>query len=288
MTTPRDPYRPTAPRQPDGAPPAGQPHPPGRHQQQDDRPYRQDWPEDQAHYQQRPARPQRPHYPPPGMESGPRQSTPRQPPLPGYPAPGYQDPYRQQEPSWPPTQQPGGPTAPGHALSRRRQVPPPKRHRGLLAAAGITVGAIVLAALAFYVLEGQNTGHPAATAATTASCRQQYQSWKTGPARAKAKPLVKALNGLQSAGKSDDINLMRGALRRAGMLAHQLQAYPMPRCADPAGYWAQTLADIRAGGDNAGAATGLVGLIAAEVPLKKVPPLERKLQAELKTTAGVS
>jgi hypothetical protein len=161
-----------------------------------------------------------------------------------------------------------------------------------MAAAGITVGAIVLVALAFYVLDGRNTGHPAAaaaaSAATTASCRQQYQAWKTGPARAKAKPLVTALRGLQSAGKSDDINLMRGALRRAGMLAHQLQAYPMPRCADPAGYWAQTLADIRAGGDNAGAATGLVGLIAAEVPLKKVPPLERKLQDELKSTAGVS
>jgi len=157
-----------------------------------------------------------------------------------------------------------------------------------MAVAGITVGAIVLAALAFYALDRRNTGHPVAAAATTASCRQQYQAWKTGPARAKAKQMITALNGLQSAGKSDDINLMRGALRRAGMLAHQLQAYPMPHCADPAGYWAQTIADIRAGGDNAGAATGLVGLIAAEVPLKKVPPLERKLRAELKTTAGVS
>lgn len=213
---------------------------------------------------------------------------PRQPPRPVYPAPGYRDPYQQREPYWPPAQQPSGLTAPGHAPSRRHQVPPPKRHHGLMAAAGITVGAIVLAALAFYVLDGRNTGHPAAAAATTASCPQQYQAWKTGPARAKAKQMVTALNGLQSAGKSDDINLMRGALRRAGMLAHQLQAYPMPHCADPAGYWAQTIADIRAGGDNAGAASGLVGLIAAEVPLKKVPPLERKLQAELKTTAGVS
>jgi hypothetical protein len=64
--------------------------------------------------------------------------------------------------------------------------------------------------------------------------------------------MIMALNGLQSAGKSDDINLMRGALRRAGILAHQLQAYPMPRCADPAGYWAQTVADIRADGDTPG------------------------------------
>jgi len=47
--------------------------------------------------------------------------------------------------------------------------------------------------------------------------------------------------------------------------------------------------DLRpADGDNAGPASGSVGLIAAEVPLKKVPPLERKLQAELKNTAAVS
>jgi hypothetical protein len=76
---------------------------------------------------------------------------PRQPPHPGYPAPGYQDPYQQHEPYWPPIQQPGGPSGPGHAPSRRRQAPAPKRHRGLMAVAGITVGAIVVVALAFYV-----------------------------------------------------------------------------------------------------------------------------------------
>jgi hypothetical protein len=269
MTTPRDPRRSAAPSQWDGIPPTGR-----------------DWPDDQAYDQQRSPRPQRPYYLPPGVESGPQQSRHRQPPHSGYPESGYQDPYPQEEPYWPPMQPPSGL---GHAPSRH-QAPSPKRHRGLMAAAGITVGVIVLASLAFYVLDGRNTGHPAAaaSAATTASCRQQYQAWKTGPAKATAKQLVRALNGVQAAGNSDDINLMRGALRRAGILAHQLQANPIPHCADPAGYWPQTLADIRASGDNAGAASGLVGLIAAEVPLKKVPPLEHKLQAELKGTAGVS
>ena len=45
------------------------------------------------------------------------------------------------------------------------------------------------------------------------------------------------------------------------------------------------LADIRASGDNAGTATGLASLIAAEVPLKNVPALETKLTAELKSNA---
>jgi hypothetical protein len=124
----------------------------------------------------------------------------------------------------------------------------------------------------------------AATPAASASCAQQYHAWKYGPARAQGKRLAKALESVQSAGSSDDMALMGAGLKRSGRLAHELQAYPMPACADPAGYWKRSLADIRAAGDNAGTATGFMGLIAAEVPLKKVPALERKLSAELKTT----
>ena len=58
----------------------------------------------------------------------------------------------------------------------------------------------------------------------------------------------------------------------------------MPACADPKGYWTRMLADIRASGDNARIASGLAGLIAAEVPLKKVRPLTTKLGAEIKHT----
>jgi hypothetical protein len=41
---------------------------------------------------------------------------------------------------------------------------------------------------------------------------------------------------------------------------------------------------ISGGRDNAGAASGLTGLILAEAPLKAVPGLEKKLNAELKRT----
>lgn len=44
------------------------------------------------------------------------------------------------------------------------------------------------------------------------------------------------------------------------------------------------MARIQAAGDNAGADTGLTGLILAEAPLKDVPALEKKLDPELKRT----
>ena len=58
----------------------------------------------------------------------------------------------------------------------------------------------------------------------------------------------------------------------------------MPACADPAKYWQQVLSEVKAGGDNAGSTSGLGGMLLALEPLKKVPPLETKLSAELKRT----
>jgi hypothetical protein len=123
-----------------------------------------------------------------------------------------------------------------------------------------------------------------AAPATPASCHQQYKAWKTGPAKAEVKKFAGAIKSLKSAGASDDLVLISSGLKRAGRIAHQLQALPMPPCADPKGYWTRMLADIRASGDNAGTASGLVGLIAAEVPLKKVRPLTTKLGTEIKHT----
>jgi hypothetical protein len=143
------------------------------------------------------------------------------------------------------------------------------------------------AAVSLTACAAQTTASSAPTSAapaTPASCHQQYKAWKTGPAKAEAKKLAGALKSVQSAGASDDLVLIESGLKRSGRIAHQLQALPMPACADPKGYWKRSLADIRASGDNAGTASGLMGLIAAEVPLKKVPPLTTKLGAEIKHT----
>ena len=80
---------------------------------------------------------------------------------------------------------------------------------------------------------------------------------------------------------------MDAALAKLGNDAAQLEKYPMPACADPAGYWTQMLGDLKAAGDNAGATSGLGGLLTAMAPAEKVKPLETELQAELARTAGV-
>lgn len=123
---------------------------------------------------------------------------------------------------------------------------------------------------------------PAAQQAAARTCKQQYDAWKQGPARPVGKKLVKALNAVQSAGGDEDVPELTSALEDAGRDAAALRAYPMPKCADPHGYWDKSLARIKAAGDNAGSSSGLGALLLAEEPLKTVPGLQAKLDAELK------
>jgi len=167
-----------------------------------------------------------------------------------------------------------------------QQAPPPQRHRqrsrwpmGIIAAvAGIVV--LALAGAGFYVTHNRASAGPL-------TCAQQYANWKNGPAYSDGKQLEASLSALSAAGKSEDIPEMDSDLKTMGTEAAALESYPMPQCADPAGYWAQALADMKAAGDNAGSASGFSGLILAEAPLKNVPSLEEKLDAELAKTAGV-
>jgi hypothetical protein len=71
-------------------------------------------------------------------------------------------------------------------------------------------------------------------------------------------------------------------LKKSGRAAAALRKYPMPACADPHGYWDKSLARIKAAGDNAADGSGLGALLMAEAPLKDVPGLQSKLEAELK------
>jgi hypothetical protein len=149
-----------------------------------------------------------------------------------------------------------------------------------LAYAGIAALFVIAGGGAAYALAGHGTG--SAGAAKPLTCKQQYNAWKTGPARALGKQLEADLSKVSSAGSAEDITALTSALKTAGADATALEQYPMPACADPGGYWEQTLARIKASGDNAASASGLSALILAEVPLKEVPGLEAKLTAELK------
>jgi hypothetical protein len=156
-----------------------------------------------------------------------------------------------------------------------------KWSRGLVYA-GVAALIVIAAGGVAYALAGHGIG--SAGAAKPLTCKQQYDPWKTGPARAQGKQFEADLSKLSAAGSAEDITAMTSALKTAGADATALEQYPMPACADPGGYWVQILAHIKAAGDNAASASGLSALILAEVPAKQVPGLEAKLTAELKRT----
>jgi hypothetical protein len=131
-------------------------------------------------------------------------------------------------------------------------------------------------------------GSTPGTAASPASCHAQYKAWEHGPAKAAAKGLVAQLRGVVAAASAQDIVRLDAALRHIGKGAVATAAYPMPRCADPHGYWGQILTRLRSAADNASTSSGLGGLILAMAPLKEVPALEQKLSAELHQTVSVT
>lgn len=160
--------------------------------------------------------------------------------------------------------------------------PQPNRRKRSRAPLYAVVALVAIAGGTAYALTGG--GSPA----KPLTCKQQYQQWKTGPAGAIAKRTLTADDSaLTSAANSDDIPAMNSALGKLGNDATQLGQYPMPPCADPAGYWPQMLAGLKAAGDNAGSTSGLGGLLTAMAPMEKVKALEVKLSAELARTADV-
>ena len=112
-----------------------------------------------------------------------------------------------------------------------------------------------------------NTAAGGGTATTPAqSCHAQYEAWKNGPTRSAAKRFVAQFRAVEAAGTVEDIPRTVAALKAAGRGAQALQAYPMPKCADPHGYWGQFLTRVRAGADNASTGTGLGCPVAGDGP----------------------
>jgi hypothetical protein len=191
------------------------------------------------------------------------------------PTPPHGQPRQQHDPweqaLW---QDPGQPQNPQPYHRERSRVP-------LYVAIAAVVVVVIAGGGAAYALARHGSPQPQ-------TCAQQYQAWKTGPADVLAKRTFGPDDAaLTAAGNSDDIPEMDSALARLGKDAAQLEQYPMPACADPAGDWVQMLADLKAAGDNAGATSGLGGLLTAMAPAEKVKTLETELQAELARTAGV-
>jgi hypothetical protein len=130
-------------------------------------------------------------------------------------------------------------------------------------------------------------GTPTTAASSPPSCHAQYETWKHGPALAVAKRFESAMKKVAAAGNAEDIAELGSTLKTAGRSASALATMPPPHCADPAGYYRQMLTRVTAAGDNAkSGGSGLASLMLAEVPLKGVPAIEKKLSSELSRTVG--
>jgi hypothetical protein len=158
-------------------------------------------------------------------------------------------------------------------------------HRLITAAAAAVV--LSLAACGSQASGAGTADSAGSPAAAPPSCHTQYEAWKHGAASSEIATFKSAIRAIASAGDAQDMLKLRAALRRAGAAATRLAATPPPRCSDPKGYFSQMLAKVTAAGDNTKAGSGLGALILAEVPLKTVPAIEKKLTAELNQTVGV-
>jgi hypothetical protein len=205
-------------------------------------------------------------------------------------APWQQAPYPPQD--YPPRDQWQPPQPPQDYYGQ-----PPQRHHRKRSRAPLYAGIAALIVIAgggtAYALAGHGSspspaaGGAARAAAKPETCKQQFGQWQAGPAKADGKKMVADLQKMQAAANAEDIPETDADLKVAGKDAVALQAYPMPACADPARYWSQMLAEVKAAGDNAGSTSGLGGLMTAIAPLEKLKPLESKLNAELTRTSGV-
>jgi hypothetical protein len=159
-------------------------------------------------------------------------------------------------------------------------------------AAKIIIGTILTAA----VLAGcssaaslTSAAPPTKTATTsTLACKQVYLAWKNGPAKSAAGQFTAAQTALSAAGsKENNVAGITAAVEAEGQAAASLGAFPVPACADPSGYLAAVLANVRTAAANAATANGLSELVTALAPLNAVPGLESDFTAELKRTTGI-
>lgn len=134
---------------------------------------------------------------------------------------------------------------------------------------------------------GSGAGTSAAHSSSPPTCAQQFKTWLNGPVHGLGERVGPDLSKVVAAAKLEDVPEITSGLKTTGALARQLAAYPMPVCADPAGYWTQLLGFLKAAGDNASTSSGLGGLLLALAPLARIPVVEKNLQAELARNVGV-
>ncbi len=127
---------------------------------------------------------------------------------------------------------------------------------------------------------GASAGRATGPVARPVSCRQQYETWRHGPAQAQVSKLAPTLRTIQAAGKSGDVSGLTTTMTKLKPTAMVLADYPMPHCADPAGLYAELVNQVYAAGSGARSARGLSGLLKAAAPLEGLKTIESRLTAE--------
>jgi hypothetical protein len=122
---------------------------------------------------------------------------------------------------------------------------------------------------------------PTLSAAPPVSCRQQYETWKDGPAHVQLSKLALTLKTIQVAGSSGDVSGMATGMKKLMPAALVLAADAVPHCADPAGIYAEYVTRIYVAGSSARSAKGLNGLLKAAAPLKGLKKIESRLTVEV-------
>jgi hypothetical protein len=146
---------------------------------------------------------------------------------------------------------------------------------------------------------------PAASAphaSTPGTCAQQFTAWDNGPAStigrqfkpvfrqlaatlARAQPLIRNPRVPITPGIEREVRQFQAALDRVSAIASKLIAYPMPHCADPAGYWQNFLGKLMAAAADSSASPW--AFIASTEPLENAARTLNDLQTELQQTTGI-
>jgi hypothetical protein len=118
-------------------------------------------------------------------------------------------------------------------------------------------------------------------ASSPVSCRQQYQTWKHGPAQKSMGSLAAALKTIRADRESGNAAGVRSGMRDLVPDALGLAHHPMPHCADPASLYQTFVTNIYTAGSRARSAKGAGAVLRVAASLNGVQKLGRQLTTEI-------
>jgi len=103
------------------------------------------------------------------------------------------------------------------------------------------------------------------------SCTQKYQTWEHGQGAG----LVPAIHAISVASTVGNAKVLTAALNKAKPDVARAARYPVPACADPAGYWDVLLMHVTAAAASTRSASSMLAAV------QDVPKIYNRLAAEL-------